>query len=97
MSLENASCRIGTDEALYWTMIGGCTPVGMRRRIVCEIEETSAIAFAMFTSGWKKSLMTATPSNELLSKDLRSPALPAMAYSLNWVICCSNCEAGRPV
>ena len=62
VSLEKASWRIGTEDAVYRRMIGGMIPGGMRRRMVCEAAVTCAMAAATSAPGWRKSRMTETPS-----------------------------------
>ena len=57
LSLDSASCRIGTLEALKLRISGGVMPAGICFSTVCDIAETSASAALMFTVGWKKILM----------------------------------------
>ena len=52
---------MGTLEALYLSISGGCTPGGMFFKDCCEKAVTCAMARLMSTPGWKKSLMTVTP------------------------------------
>ncbi len=53
VSLPSAICRIGTLDALNWTICGGVCPGGMRRMMVCEVAVTSANAWSIRTLGWK--------------------------------------------
>ena len=57
LSLDRASCRIGTLEALKLRMVGGVMPAGICFSTVCDIAATWASAALMFTVGWKKILM----------------------------------------
>ncbi len=52
---------MGTDEASYLRISGGNEPGGSTRRMVWTTEVTCAKASSTLTSGWKKTLMTATP------------------------------------
>jgi hypothetical protein len=57
LSLDKASCRIGTLEALKLRISGGVMPAGICFNTVCDMAETCASAALMFTVGWKKILM----------------------------------------
>src|SRR5712672_2543138 len=57
LSLDRASCRIGTLEALKLKISGGVMPAGICFNTVCDIAATWARAALMFTVGWKKILM----------------------------------------
>src|SRR5579862_9423720 len=59
VSLDSASCRIGTLEALYDRMNGGAVPGGEFSSWVCETAVICAKDSAVSTLGWKKYLTTA--------------------------------------
>ncbi len=55
---------MGTLEALYWMMKGGVDPGGRARNCTWLIAVTWAIAWPIFTLGWKKILMMLVPTND---------------------------------
>jgi len=78
---------MGTLEGLVCTINGGTVPVGMRRKIVCEIAVTCVRARSMLTPGWKRSLTMATPLNVSERTSRRSQStLLSVAVSENEVI-----------
>src|SRR5947209_20507926 len=97
VSLLRLNCRIGTLEALYRRMTGGCVPTGIRRRIAWQTAVTCAMADVTSTSGWKKILTTATPFRVCDSMFLMLLTANDVEYSLKVVICCSICSVERPL
>ena len=61
---ERPSCSTGTLEALYWMMNGGVEPGGRERNCTWLIAVTWAIAWPIFTLGWKKILMMPMPTSD---------------------------------
>ena len=57
VSLDSASCRIGTLDASKLKISGGVMPAGICFNTVCDMALTWANAALMFTVGWKKILM----------------------------------------
>ena len=55
---------MGTVDALYVMINGGCVPAGKNRNCVCEIAVIWAIAFSMLAPGWKKTLITEMPLSD---------------------------------
>ncbi len=61
---ESPNCSTGTLEALYWMMNGGNVPGGSERSCTWLIDTIWATASAMFTLGWKKTLISPTPTSD---------------------------------
>src|SRR5579862_3573874 len=61
LSLDSASCRMGTEEALYARMNGGVVPGGSWRRLVCDTPVICAYESSSLTLGWKKYFTTEVP------------------------------------
>src|SRR6266702_1117819 len=95
--LLRLNCRIGTLEALYRRMTGGCVPTGIRRRIAWHTAVTCAIAEVTSTSGCKQILTTATPLRVGCAMFLMLLTANDVEYSLKVVICCSICFVERPL
>ena len=67
-------------------MIGGTVPVGIRRRIVCEVAVTWERARSMLTPGWNRKRMMATPLMVSERSSRTSSTLLRAADSANEVI-----------
>src|SRR5215469_4760766 len=78
-------------------MNGGVVPGGNCRSITWLIEVTWATAFATFTCGWKKTLITAMPLSEFDSMCSMSFTVVVMPRSLLETIRFDICSADSPV
>src|SRR5579863_4342567 len=81
LGLLKLYCRMGTVDALYWTIKGGCWPGGIDRSTVCAIAVIWATADGTEAPGWRKTLITPIPLYEVDSTCSMSLTVMLMARS----------------
>ena len=96
-SLESASCRMGTEEALKARTKGGVVPGGAERSWVWEMPVICAYASSSFTFGWKKYLTTEVPVRDCDSVCSTSLTVVCALRSVPRMIRVAISSGARPV